>query len=466
MKILINLLLLISSCNAVFSQEQQFKDDIDFLSFTIKDTYPGYVDKIKGNEFDALVKKIKQSNSKDPFAQFSLLTTFFRDNHVLLMDDSVRNQKIDTQQCKKDSQMIQRYFANKKLKGKYEGYWLSEYDYCVIAIKKVKSHPLTYYGYVMETRTKAIPGYCILKMTRQKDGTYYTDYVEENFRFRAFLRARFKNANILWINSYGGRWRRLPDYKPGILKQLTTFSFKPAFLSIDTNTVLLKMHDFSGYNTKRFDSLIKVNSTLIERANTLIVDIRNNPGGFISNYLPLLPYIYTGAIVHSGGYTLISNNFMKQFEDKIKSFNTNGDTASANSYISYRDTFLAKKGQLYYREGDTLAKDLPILTKPKNVAVIINNNCVSAAELMLLNFKQSSKVKFFGEHTGGAVDYLNVMNFRLPYHKYSLSVASVKRQLNDKEPSYDGKGIPPDVEISDDVVDWVAFVKKYYDEHQ
>lgn len=440
--------------------------DIDFIAHTIKDTYAGYRDKVKGNEFDALIKRVKRSRSKDTFAVLSKITTYFKDHHVFMYDDGVSKRKIDTLQCKKDSQMIQHYFANTKPKDKYEGYWLSEYDNCVVAFKKVKSNPLTYHGYVMESKAKVIPGYCSIKMVRQKDGTFYTDYTGENLGFRAFLHAKFKNHNILWINSFGGKWYRVVNYKPNILLNKTTFSRKPNLISLDSNTMVLKMHDFSGYNVSRFDSIIKANESSIKKLNTLIVDIRNNTGGYISNYLPLLPYVYTNPIVHVGGYTLVSNNLLKQYDNKIKGYEAKGDTTNAKIYIDYRDTFATQKGQFYYIAGDTLANNLPVLSYPKNIAIVINNNCLSAAELMLLNLKQSNKVTLFGERTGGAVDYLNAMSFRLPYSGYYLSIASVKRALSDGAPSYDGKGIPPDVEIPDEVSDWIAFVKKYYDEHK
>jgi hypothetical protein len=466
MKMLILFLVLICSCNISFSQEQQFEDDIDFMSFTIKDTYAGYQDKVNGKEFDALVKKVRRSQSKDTFALLSKIASFFKDNHMLLYDDSIRYRKTDTLQCKKDSQMVQQYFANSQKKDPYEGYWLSGYDYCVLALKKVKSHPVTYYGYVAETKSRAISGYCILKMTQQKDGTYYTDYIAEDLRIRAFLHAKFKNTNTLWLNSLGGIWRRLPNYQPDVLKSLTTFSFKPGFEILDSNTVLLKMPDFTTRYISIYDSIIKANAKLIGQCNTLIIDIRNNGGGYVRSCWPLLPYIYTGRIVHAGGYTLVSKKYIEEYDEKIKRFTANGDTANANAYINYRDTVMAQRGRLYAGDDAIIADSLPILPKPKNVAVIINNNCVSSAELMLLNFRQSSKVKFFGEPTGGAVDYLNVYFIKLPHSKYGLSVASVKRRIKPHEPNYDGKGIPPDVEIGDAITDWVAFVKKYYDEHK
>lgn len=440
--------------------------DFDYLSFTIKDTYAGFQDKVKGNEFDKLVKKIKRRRSKDTFALLSHLSSFFKDNHMLLYDDSIRYKRVtDTLVCQKDSQMVQQYFADKKAKDPYEGYWLSGYDYCVMALKKVKNHPVTYYGYVVETKSRAIPGYCILKMIKQKDGTYYTDYIAEDLRIRAFLWAKFKTDNTLWLNSLGGIWHKLPSYQPGLLKNLTTFSFKPDFKVLDSNTVMLKMPSFNTPYISIYDSIIKANAKLIEQSNTLIIDIRNNGGGYVRSAWPLLPYIYTRPITHAGGYTLISKKYMEEYDDKIKRYKADGDTASANAFINYRDTLLAQRGLFYPKDDVVIADSLPILPKPKNVAVIINNNCVSSAELMLLNFKQSSKVKIFGEPTGGAVDYLNVYFFRLPRQKYGLSIASVKRNIKPHEPKYDITGIKPDIEISDDITDWVTFVKNYYDEH-
>jgi hypothetical protein len=454
----------ISSCTAA---QNLYNNDFDFLAFTIKDTYAGYRDKVKGNEFDALVHRIKHSSNKDTFALLSQMTNFFHDRHVLLTDDDIGKQKVDTVQCKKDSLRLVKYFSSRKAKEQYEGYWLSEFDYCVIALKKVRSNPATYYGYIVETKMKAMPGYCILKMILQKDGTYYTDYTDENLAYRVFLYTKFKNESVLWGGAYGTRWRRVVNYKPGLLKKLTTFSYKPTLEKLDAKTVLLRMHDFGAYNIKQYDSIIKANKVLLDSTTTLIIDIRNNPGGYIKNYLPLLPYIYTGPIVRAGGYTIISNNYLKQHEEKIQRFLANGDTVSANNFIAYRDTFLVhRKGQSYYYNDDTLAKGLTILAKPKNVAVITNNICASAAEMMLLHFRQSSKVKIFGEPTSGTVDYLSAMGFTLPKSKYSLTIPSAKRRIRENEPSYDATGIPPDIEIGDNVPDWIDFVKKYYHEHQ
>jgi hypothetical protein len=463
-KLLVALLVLNCAYSTSLSQIKE-DSEVDFLSTNIKDAYAGYPDKMRGGEFDILIRQVKTSQNKDTFALLSQITNFFKDNHLVLFDFDIAKKKIDTLQCKRDSLLIQKYFGNKKKKDKYEGYWISEFNNCVIAIKKVGAKPAIYHGYVVETNAKLLPGYCMLKMSEQNNGTYSTDYIDADFFFRVFLNARFKTPNTLWTTPFD-KFQRIKNYTQGFLKNKKSISYKPSFKNINNSTVLLSMPSFRSQYAKVIDSLIKANKSVIDSATTLILDIRNNGGGFIDSYLPLLPYAYTDSIVHCGGYTLYSDAYIKNYETKIERYIERGDTAKARIYTEYLDSIKSKKGIFDYSEPITLAKDLPVLLKPKNIAIIMNNNCLSAAELMVLNFRQSRKVTLFGEHTGGGVDYLNVMTLTTPRHKYSLSIPYTKRAFTTKEPSYDATGIPPDIEISDEVADWITFVIKYYSEHK
>jgi C-terminal processing protease CtpA/Prc len=84
---------------------------------------------------------------------------------------------------------------------------------------------------------------------------------------------------------------------------------------------------------------------------------------------------------------------------------------------------------------------------------------------MLLDLRQSNKVTIFGEHTMGAVDYLDFYPLEAPSGKYRLYIPTTKRTLTKAELPIDGKGIYPDVPIADSVKDWIGFVQTYYDEH-
>jgi C-terminal processing protease CtpA/Prc len=223
------------------------------------------------------------------------------------------------------------------------------------------------------------------------------------------------------------------------------------------------MTNFDISNKPQYDSIIKANDSLIRNANTLIVDIRNNTGGRIRNYFELFKYIYTQPIVHCGVYVKYSKAYANDLSKQGKEYGQKGDTANARLYQAWADTVNANAGKEEFDEADTLAQNLTVLPSPKNIALITNNLCLSAAELMVLNFRQSSKVTTFGETTGGAVDYLvTIDDLPIVAGKYSLFIAISKRALTKRDPSYDGVGIKPDVEIGDEVSDWVDFVRKYY----
>ena len=444
-------------CCTVFGQPK-YSADMDFLITKIKTVYAGYK---KNKEFNSLVEKLSNNKSTDSFAVLSKLTSFFNDLHLVLYD--YKSIKIfDPVFCEKQKQELIAYLNDKKiLKNKFEGYWQSELGNCIIGLRKVSDLPLTYKGYVVETTSKAIPGYCILELTETGKGYYYTDYKEEGLAYRIILRSKFKGSNTLLVNSYG-KWSKLNVYDSGNLAKVKAFGYKPEFRRIDSATVVLKLPDFGGYNIKRTDSIIIANEKSITSAKTLILDIRNNMGGTIRNYLSLVPYVCNNDIIRSACYQLCSNDIIEDVKSDIiyyaKKKDTLALTESKNNLAKMENNF----NKFLYLKGDTLFCSYK-QNNIQHVAIIANNICLSAAELMILDFKQSSKVKIFGETTGGAVDNLDALKIDLPSEKYTLFVATSKRSLTATQPAYDGIGIKPDIVIPDNNPDWIGFVKKYYE---
>ena len=83
---------------------------------------------------------------------------------------------------------------------------------------------------------------------------------------------------------------------------------------------------------------------------------------------------------------------------------------------------------------------------------------------MLLDFMQSKKVKFFGETTGGAVDYLSTFPIKTPSKRYIIYMPSVIRQgSGGKFSAIDSEGIKPDIFIDGKINNWIDFVKNYYE---
>ena len=103
------------------------------------------------------------------------------------------------------------------------------------------------------------------------------------------------------------------------------------------------------------------------------------------------------------------------------------------------------------------------MAMPKNVGIIMNYACQSASEMMILDAQQSKKVTLFGEHTMGAVDFLDFYPIAAPSGKYRLFMPITKRAAFDKNVQLDGKGIAPDIEIKDSTANWVDYVRNYYE---
>lgn len=83
----------------------------------------------------------------------------------------------------------------------------------------------------------------------------------------------------------------------------------------------------------------------------------------------------------------------------------------------------------------------------------------------MLIFKQSKKVTTFGEHTMGAVDYLDLYLVQSPTKKYKMYIPTTRRIIPPGQSKLDGVGITPNIKISDTVPDWIEYVKDYYEKH-
>src|ERR1700722_17534478 len=127
------------------------KDDITFLVQKIKQEYPGYKIKTNQAEFDNFLHRVT-NGSKDTFAILSQIANFFNDNHLQVY--GVNNLSgVDTALCARNLMEVNDYLANDHIaKTGYEGYWINDYNSCVIAIKKENDHAWSYKAYVVESR--------------------------------------------------------------------------------------------------------------------------------------------------------------------------------------------------------------------------------------------------------------------------------------------------------------------------
>ena len=162
---IVTLLLLHYLSLASFAQSNSDKD-FDFIVEKIQNEYSGYIDKTNDSMFSQFIKVVKLKSEEDEFSKLSKLTNYFNDNHLLLYDYSFLK-KNDSFKCKEQyNSVIKKLTKLKQYNDAIEGFWLSEYNNCVIGVVKTSASPLTYEGYVVGTKKKALPGYRLFKMVK------------------------------------------------------------------------------------------------------------------------------------------------------------------------------------------------------------------------------------------------------------------------------------------------------------
>lgn len=446
--------ILTSNCFAQVKKDSTISD-VDFLIDKIKYKYAGYSDKVKGNEFERIIKEVKASTSKDTFANLSKLTMYFNDIHLGLYQ-IYWPEKIDTNICKKNYQVLEAQ-SNKK----YKEYWIDDLNQTIICLTKNSGN--YYEGFVVETKTEAPIGLSILKFKKDRENNFIADVIDCDDWYRGFMNSTFDNNKLLLIKGYK-KWLKIDYYTKGMLNTKTEFVFKPFFKVLDSCNVLLKMPSFSSRYVSFYDSLIQASKSKIISSKNLLIDLRNNRGGIIGNFFSLFPFLGKGSIISTGYSSLSSDDLINDLSIKREKYFNLKDTERVSSYDNYLKRLKISRGNFIYNKSDTFSvNEVDSFPTVKNIAIITNNTCVSAAELMLLYFKQSNKVKVFGQTTGGAVDFLDEKRFVTPFGKYNFFVPTTKREITPSMPAYDKTGILPDIPISDDEPDWIDFVKKYYE---
>lgn len=440
------------------------QNDFSFLVEKIKTDYPGYAEKTKNINFDQFVNKVIFENKQDTFKAMAIIVDFFQDRHLDLIRTK-QSMSIDTISAKKNLKKIKTYLTKKKRKNTYEGYWLNDYNNCIIGLKHEGKNK--YSGYVIESRDSSLlfPGIIAYELDSITPNNFFTKFTSDYSGSITYLRSMFRSDSIL-IMGANGKWKKLKNYNHAVINCLPIFNETATAQLLDSTNFLITIPLSSSLNVNAVDSLVKANYKLITNVKNLIIDIRQNMGGTVRAYHPLLPFIYTQPIEKINAALYCSIDGIQQTKDNIASYiqKRNIDSSFLKDWQDLVKMEEDSIGKFITGTADTLRYD-SVMPYPQNVGIIINYANQSAAEIMLLDCKQSSKVTLFGEHTMGAIDYLDYYPLNFPSKKYQLKVATTKRIIPLRGAKLDYKGIYPDVEIKDSVENWVNFVKAYYEKH-
>lgn len=444
---------------------QARNNDLEFLVEKIKLDYPAYKEKTRNIDFDSFVYRIAAAHT-DTFKAMATIVDFFKDRHLDLIRPKT-SYDIDKARCRKDYNRVIHYLERTSSRKPYEGFWINDYNNCIIALKQEGDQPLLYKGYVVASRDSNLlyPGMTGFEFERTGSGQYFGTFISGYTGSQFYVTTSFRNDSVFTTGA-NSKWKKLRKYTPGLLCSLPVFDKNARGTLLDKDNYLITIPGNTELNTAIIDSIVKRDYAQISKAKKLIIDLRNNLGGTIRTYAPLMPFLYTGPIARTHAYSYCTEDGIARELEQIESYRRSKDvdTALLQSWEALIADKQRKVGEFIAGSADTLVCD-SVMASPQQVAILINYGCQSAAEMMVLECKQSKKVTLFGEHTMGAIDQLSYFPIELPSKKYRLLMASGKRIIPPGGAPIDGTGIYPDVPISDSVNDWVEFVKTYYEKY-
>lgn len=453
------------------AQNCNCNENFRFMVEKVKRNYVGYSDKVTSensqryqNFTDSLLKVSNLSNSYECLNICREWLSFFKDRHLgfgigfdKLSPDSVRHFFSKAEKTNWSESEFKNYLLkNKNTIDSIEGIWTHEKNIYKLGLVRDQLKPgKEFIAFIIVADGSRWISQQIKFRLIKKGNQYETIYFNAGDHSRS-LQKLIKQKDTLNFGMFG-KWIKGDSNSKSLATYLDPPRPQPKFSKLDNETSLITLPSFDLQYKSKIDSLIKQNKQTLENSKHLIIDIRNNPGGSITCFEKLIPYLYTNPITIDGASVLATEDNLRDSYEK--SYPNAPDSLQKLLKIN------AKKlrqhlGELYpLYPPDTIVLS-SILKKPSRISVLINGNTASSGEHFILRAEQSKKVTIFGQNSAGSIDYTETVSSKMPCNFYTLtypaskSLRIVKRPLNNI-------GIAPNVIIPNNVNDWIEYVKNY-----
>lgn len=324
---------------------------------------------------------------------------------------------------------------------------------------------------------------------RWTDGVAELIMVEENGKFNAYIlkypKDASKNGEVLARferNKYGlkaryNTYKYTPRYAWGeVYKEGTMLSMSggiawakitsdqsmliqpklPTIKKLDEKNTLFTIPSFS-VSYKDFVQLVKTNKRLLLNSTNLIFDIRGNTGGN-AVYFSFLK-MYANQTLKDGQGLVLASEATKAYFSRFAK-------RAGKIYKPVVTRITENMGKIVEGPKYPDRKFKPLKkSKIKNVAILTDGGCMSAAESFILHSKgASSKVTTFGSPTRGVIDYTSVSVLKLASGNQRIYFGYPTSTLHKEIPKngYNKNGIAPDVPIATNVKNKVDFIVQYF----
>jgi Peptidase family S41 len=237
------------------------------------------------------------------------------------------------------------------------------------------------------------------------------------------------------------------------LPDLAKFELNTSFKIISDSTNYLSIPNLDLGQKNIIDSILTLHHAELNSRPNLIIDLRNNGGGYSASFKNLLPLIYDKPFVLPPFYFKAS---LDNITMRIKSQSRNYDSIKLQQHKEYLLSNLDNVIEMHGYDT-TVISNVP--KYPERICVLVNRGTASAAEHFIYYCKLSKKVKVLGVNTRGAFNYLDLIAQRkLPsnYYQYLCPTGEYKNI-----PQMTNIGFQPDVTLKiSEYGQWVESARK------
>lgn len=222
----------------------------------------------------------------------------------------------------------------------------------------------------------------------------------------------------------------------------------PSYRELSEKTILLSLPSFGPSVRAALRELIKQNHEALASHPNWILDVRGNDGGSDSSYTSLLSWLMPDEWTDSGMEWLATPANIQGHLDACALY-APGDAECLKEMNATAAKLAKAAPQTWVPDDEQGAEsygraEAVESRRPARVAVLIDQDCISACESFVLQVRQSFAVKLLGQHTYGALDYSNLRPHTLPSGTLRIWYAT-SRSTSVADFSVDLEGVPPDI---------------------
>jgi len=312
-----------------------------------------------------------------------------------------------------------------------------------------------YRAYVLSSDLETVePGELKAQFTSTSDGFEGT-YYSYNYTQRHVEGNIYKEGTLL-VYTGAHYWGKIGSNEIREIDMINKENVRlPVIQKLDNNNTLFSIPSFMA-DPQKFNQIIFNNLELLKNTTNLIIDIRGNVGGN-AIYFSFLDAYATQSMQSTQGLVLASEQTKVYFDRLTKN--------SSEVYSPVVERIKANMGQIIDGPKYPLREFEPFESNIKNVAILTDNGCMSAAESFIIHSKRASnKVRTFGKPTNGVIDYTSVNTLKLNSGGQNIYFGYPTSTLNKNlsKEGYNKTGIIPDTPIKDAVKDKIQFIIDYY----